>query len=162
MALLAWSAAGGLVAAIGLRVALGFDLLRSLHALRDAVQYNTWQLSRPRSYWFFAQYAIWLTYAGLPLAVGGLRALLSRHRAKILVVLAPVAVYYSLPTRVSKLIPGETERTWLFLVPFVAVAVAALLQSHVSHERRAWIIGGLVVLAGSQAIVLNALFLNYY
>lgn len=159
--LLAWSAGGALLAVALMRLA-GFDVLASYHAFSAAVAITPFQRTRPYLYWIFGEYAVWLTYVGLPIAAAVVFTLFTKRRAFLLAVFVPIAIFYALPTHVTKLIPGETERTWLFLLPFAAAAAAASFKSLVPPSKRAWIMGALVLFAALQAVLLNALWLNFY
>lgn len=100
--------------------ATGFDPLGTLRSLHAAYAIGIAR-ARPYGFWLFGSPAAFMVAMGVPLAWLALRALARREPAAVAlagVVLAAAAVGFT---------KAETERIWLFLVPFACVAAARVL-----------------------------------
>jgi hypothetical protein len=158
---LAVTSAGCLAAIGGLWAILGFDLLGSYLSFRWSARYSEFLLQRSYAYWLFANWAVWLVYAGLPSAALGMRALVAERPRHLVASLIPLAILAALPAEVSGLLPGETERTWLFAMPVLATSAGATLARwERTYGQRAWIIAALVTTSAAQTIILRALYVN--
>ncbi|MFD2766172.1 glycosyltransferase family 39 protein [Micromonospora eburnea] len=158
--LLGASVAGGLAVVVLARLTLGIDVLASYRSSPGAERaYDP--------YWIVASPSAWLIYAGLPLAALGVVALFrpplgSRRAVLPLVLVLIMVVWASLPPVVTKLRPGEVERTWAFLYPLVA-ASAGLLVDRWSRGLGRWsgpLVAGLVLLSVGQAVLISGLWDN--
>jgi hypothetical protein len=157
---LAAAAAGGL-AAIALLRLLGFDLLEAYRASHGAVAGHTkrWQL-----YWVLGGTVAWLVHAGVPQAGLALRELVLERPVYLFAAGLPVAVFWALPPAITHILPGENERTWQFLTPFVAIAAAALLVRARERVGARWpaLVGTLAGLSALQAVAMEALIDNFF
>jgi hypothetical protein len=99
--------------------------------------------------------AVWLTFAGLPIAAFALRELVVERPLWLIAFLIPL-----LAGDLTKIFPGETERIGQFATPFIAAAAGTALArwEAASGRRRPGVLAALVVFAAAQAIVLEALF----
>ncbi|MCW3820437.1 glycosyltransferase family 39 protein [Micromonospora sp. DR5-3] len=162
--LLAAAAAGGVAVLALAWLALGFDVLASYQVSPTvSVPYN-W-------YWFLGSPAAWLIYAGLPLAALGIYGVFrkvpgARRPVLVIVLVLFLVVWAGLPSELTKLRPGEVERTWMFLYPMVAGAAGVVVDrwtaGFVPRWRRGGIVAGLVLLSVGQAVFLQALYNNYF
>jgi len=148
---LVWVALGGILALLILRLALGYDFVASYRASLAVIP----RTKRSYPYWIFGNPATWLTFAGLPIAAFGLRELFLKRPAWLLIFLTPL-LYGDL----TKIFPGETERIGQFATPFLATAAAAALirWETASGRKRPALMALLVVIAATQAIVIQWLF----
>ncbi|HEV2773402.1 MAG TPA: hypothetical protein VGV57_11380 [Thermoleophilaceae bacterium] len=115
------AAAGGLVAFYLAMLALfGFDIIGALGATADVYRVS---IARIRPYWYFltGSPVAWMLALGPPIALFWLRAVAAREAVAL--ALGAVVVLSS----VGGFTKAETERIWLFLVPFACVAAAAVL-----------------------------------
>jgi 4-amino-4-deoxy-L-arabinose transferase-like glycosyltransferase len=160
--LLGAAAAGGLAVLVLARLALGLDVLSAYSSLaRPIREYDP--------YWIAASPAAWLMYAGLPLAGLGVVGLARRARGEPrhvlpLVLVVIMVVWASLPPEITKLRPGEVERSWAFLYPVVA-AGAALVVDRWSRAFGRWsgaIVAGLVIISVAQAVLVQSLWENLF
>lgn len=142
-----WCAAA-LVAGYGvLWLATGFDPHGTLAAADDAYRDGIYH-ARPYGYWLFGSPAAFLVALGLPLAWYALRAIPTRNAPALAfagVVVAAAVLGYS---------KAETERIWLFMVPFACVAAASALPSR-------YLAPVLCALA-AQAVVVELLFFTIW
>ena len=155
--MLALAAIGGVIGIIVLRVGLGFDLIKSYRVLRA----HTGAEGRPYVYWIFGNAGAWLSFSGI--AVVGLAIASFKRKPAVFVaaLLGPLLLFNLLPVAISKIAPGETERTWLFTQPFLAAAAGL---AFVRWERRtgarrpnaAFLL--LLLLAIGQTIAMQTLF----
>ncbi len=162
--------AGGLAALALMRVAIGFDPVAASSATRHLFAglppcppnpgpgTGPCYLQRPYLYWLAGAPAAWLTFAGVALAGLGLRELFGRSRRYLIALAVPPAILYALPRSATGLFPGELERTVLYAFPFVAVAAGAALARLTSERGARVLTVVLVLLAGGQTIVLEALY----
>jgi len=100
----------------------GFDPIGTLRALNSAYRIGIAHV-RPYAFWVFGSPAAFLVAMGLPLAWLTLRAVAAREPAAV--ALASVVVTAAL----LGFTKAETERIWLFLVPFACVAAAPMLAA---------------------------------
>jgi hypothetical protein len=155
---LAAAAAAGLAVFALARLGLGIDILASYQASPEAGR--TYQ-----PYWVVGSPAAFLIYAGLPLAALGTAGLVRRvpgaRRATLpLVLVAIMVIWAALPTDITKLRPGEVERTWAFLYPVLAAAAGPVVDRWIEVRGR-WsyaILPALTGLGVAQAVLLQALW----
>jgi len=142
---------GGLIALGILRLAVGFNLYASFAAARTVIPRST----RVFSYWFFGDPAVWLIFAGLPIAAFSLRELFTKRPAWLVAFLLPLLL-----ADFTRIFLGETERVGQFAAPFIAAAAGAALVrwERESGRDRPGVIAALVLLTAAQAIVIEALF----
>ena len=95
--------------------ATGFDVVGTLQATADVYRAGV-ASTRPYWYWLFGSPTAFLLVLGLPIAWYALRAARHTLGIAILAVLAFAAV--------MGFTKAETERIWLFFVPFVCMAAA--------------------------------------
>ncbi len=106
-------------------------------------------------------------WAGLPLAalsVAGLLIKVPGARRPILPIalVLIMVVWVGLPTEITKLRPGEVERTWAFVYPVMAAVVGVVVDRWKRGKGR-WsgaIVAGLVLLSVAQTVVLQSLWDN--
>jgi hypothetical protein len=164
---LALAGAGALIGLAVLRVALGYDILQVLARTRDAPHariearmahdnMRTWW------YWIVGGPAAWLVGAGAVIVAFGTRALrrIPPTRA-LLAVLGPLLVFHSLPAELTSLIPGELERTWLWMYPLAAIVAAVGLTTvvgDVRHRTSMWVrvMPALTAISLATAFVIEA------
>jgi hypothetical protein len=142
---LALAAACGLalVALYGaLWASTGFDLLATLRSA-DLVYRIGPYFGRPYEYWLLGSPVAWLVSIGLPLAWYAARGVGAGNAAGV--ALAVVVAVAS----VGGYTMSETERIWMFMVPFACVAAAAVLP-----RRR---LGLVLVLLCAQALLTELL-----
>jgi hypothetical protein len=160
--LLGAAAVGGVVVLLLARLALGIDIIASYRASPSSGgQYQP--------YWIFGSPAAWLIFAGLPLAALGLAGLVRKvpgaRRATLPLVLVTIMVIWAaLPGEITKLRPGEVERTWAFLYPVLAAAAGPVVDRWTRAAGR-WgnaIVPSLAVLGIAQAVLLQALWDNLF
>lgn len=162
--LLAAAAAGGVAVLALAWLVLGFDVLASYQASPTvSVPYN-W-------YWFLGSPAAWLIYAGLPLAALGTYGVFRRvpgagRPVLVIVLVLFLVVWAGLPAELTKLRPGEVERTWMFLYPMVAAAAGVVVDRWTAGFGRRWlrgaVVAGLVLLSVGQAVFLQGLYNNFF
>lgn len=164
---IALAAAGGVAALIVLRVLASYDLFASYHASREALRAlpvarpNFYVLTlRPHLYWLAGAPAAWLTFAGVGIAGLAARELIVERCRLLMAVLAPLAIFYALPARVTMLLPGELERTVAYAYPIAAVAAGAAFARWEQRcgRARADLLAALVLASALQAILLEALY----
>lgn len=149
------AAAGG-VAMLGvMRLAFGFDLVASFRASYAVVPVTI----RSYWYWLFGNIAAWLTFAGLPIAALGVWEFVERRSVYLIALFVPL-----MGANLTKIFPGETERIGQFAYPFLAVAAGLAFErwERAGGRRRPGVMSALVVFAALQAVVLEALFYNYW
>jgi hypothetical protein len=157
LTVLAYAAVGGVVAVALLRVAIGWDLIASYRQLRQA----TGGEGRSYAYWVFGNLAAWLSFTGIPIVA---LALVSFRRTKSVLYVAalvvPLVIFSVLPASLTRLAPGETERTWLFTQPFLAAAAGAAFVAweRTKGARKPSAVLILLVLAAGQTIAMQMLF----
>ena len=147
--------AGAIAALIVLRVGLGYDLIASYRESYKLVPVTM----RSHWYWVFGNPAVWLTFAGLPMAAFGLRELMIEKPRYLLALFVPLIL-----SNLTYIFPAETERIGQFAYPFLATAAAAALVrwEDDSGTRRPAVIAALVVFAALQTVALEALFFTYW
>ncbi|WP_212833552.1 glycosyltransferase family 39 protein [Catellatospora sp. TT07R-123] len=160
--LLAAAALGGAAVLAAARITLGFDLLAQYRAAPPSGRHWT-------PYWLAGAPAAWLVCAGLPIAALGVLGLVRRFppaRAAVLpaAVVLIMVVWAALPSSVTRLRPGEVERTWAFLYPMLA-ATAGVVVAHwtraASRRTAALVVAGLVALSLLQTTAIQALWDNF-
>jgi methylthioxylose transferase len=121
----------------------GYDALGTLRAT-EAVYRNSIASVRPYAFWAFGSPVAWGAMLGLPIAGAALRRLARGDDAAVAlgVVVAVAAI--------GGFSKAETERIWLFLVPFACVAAAPAVR-----ERRLTMAVALLL---AQALAVEALF----
>jgi len=161
------------VAGVSLAIALlwlvvGDDVVRTYVLTRGAPEARiaariAHHRMRNQWYWLVGGPAAWLIGAGAPVVALGARALRRVPRTRVVVaVLGPLLVFQSLPARLTSLIPGELERTWLWVYPLAAIVAAAALAPIVGRGlvegRPRWrgLVPGLVALSLITAVVIEA------
>lgn len=151
---------GGLAVLVLARLLLGLDIIESYLATPGA--------GRPYDpYWLAASPAAWLLWAGLPIATLGVAGLLAksprlRRPTLILALVLVLVVWAGMPPELTKLRPGEVERTWAFLYPLLAGAAGPLVDRW-SRGAGRWaglVVGGLVLVSATQATVIQTLWDN--
>ncbi|WP_426571396.1 glycosyltransferase family 39 protein [Aquihabitans sp. McL0605] len=163
--------AAGVAIGIGLLWALlGDNVVHTYLATRAApeerIQYRIAHHDmRNGAYWLVGGPVAWLIGAGAPVVALTVLALrrIPWTRA-LLAVLGPLVLYASLPATVTSLIPGELERTWLWVYPLAAVTAAAALAPIVDRDRQGdgpWrrLVPGLVGIGVATAIAIEALWM---
>lgn len=123
--------------------ATGFDPVGALRSAHDAYT-NGIANARPYGFWLFGSPSAFLAALGLPTAWYGLRALGGRDPAALALALVVVSA------SVLGFTKGETERIWLFMVPFACLAAARILPA-----RRLTPVLGLLA---AQALAVELLF----
>jgi hypothetical protein len=153
---LALAAAGGVAMLVLMRLALGFDLLASyrasFRALPDDNARNYW-------YWILGNIAVWLTFAGAPVAGLSLWEFFTKRPRYLLGLFLPLIV-----ANFTRIFPAETERVGMFAYPFIAAAAGIALARWEAETggRRPGVLAVLVVVAAAQTILLEALFYNFW
>jgi hypothetical protein len=155
--LLFFAFVGGLVAIALLWVAFDFNLFASYRA---SLHHIPKVPLRSYPYWIFGNPAVWLTFAGLPIAALSIVELLERRPPYLLALFIPLLI----GDLAKGVFPGETERIGQFAYPFIATAAGASLVrlESWSGRRRPVLVGGLVLLTAISAIVLQALYFIYW
>ena len=143
------AAGAGLAGIALLRVAAGWDLVASYRAVPLPVRPH-----RRYAYWLAGTTAGFLTGAGVVTAAVAVKPAIRMRAARALLV--PLVLFSLLPPSVSRLLPGEAERTWLFALPLLVAAAAARYRDDPRALRL------LVVAAGVQAVVLQWLVYDYW
>jgi hypothetical protein len=145
--------AGGLLAIGVLRIGLGYDLLACYAAVPGlGLQ------PRPAWYWAVGAPMAYLITAGVGLASLGLIAIFRYRPALPTALLVLLLGWANLPPAMTRLYPGEVERTWLFSLPLLAAAAGA---AYVDWERRSrtvrWLGAGVLSGLGlALAVLLSA------
>jgi hypothetical protein len=124
----------------------GFDLLGSIASTEQIYRASIARI-RPYSYWLTGSPTAWLVTLGLPLAwytvrsvapgAATGRAAAGGHAAAVALAIVVIVA------TVGGFSKAETERIWLFLVPFACVAAASVLPG----RRLALVLGALAVQA---------------
>ena len=135
----------GLYAA--LYAATGFDPVGTLHSLDAAYRIGI-AGARPYAFWVVGSPAAFLVALGLPVAWLALRAIAARDAAAT--ALAAVVVASAL----LGFTKAETERIWLFLVPFACIAAARVLD-----RRR---LGPVLLALAAQALAVQLLLFTIW
>jgi hypothetical protein len=92
-----------------------------------------------------------------------MRTLLVQRPRFIIAFLAPLAIFYLLPSTLTKIVPGEVERTLQFAYPIGAAAAAmAIAKAGDNDSLTARITGSLVLIAALQAILLEMLYNTFW
>jgi hypothetical protein len=153
---LALAAAGGIAALALMRVALGYDVVASYKASFHAVPDET---DRSYLYWLVGNPAVWLTFAGLPVAALSMWEFFARRPRYLIALFLPL-----LAADVTKIFPAETERIGQFAYPFIAAAagVAFVRWEASSGRRRPGVLAALVGVAALQAILIEALYYTFW
>ncbi len=152
---LAVAAVAGALTLVFLRVVLGFDLFASFAASYERVP----KVPRTYWYWLFGNVAVWLTFAGVPIAALSLKELVLERPRYLVALFVPL-----LAANFTKIFPGETERIGQFAYPFIAAAAGTALARWEtrSGRRRPAVVAALVAFSAAQAIVLESLFNNFW
>jgi methylthioxylose transferase len=153
---LAAMAGGFLFGLAVLRAGLGYDLVATYRASYELVP----QLSmRSAIYWLFGDPAVWLTFAGLPLAAFMLRELVTKRPRYLIALFIPL-----IAADLTTIFRAETERVGIFAYPIVAVAAGVGLWrwEEGSGKRRPGVVAALVVFTALQTVALEALFYTYW
>jgi hypothetical protein len=151
--LLLLALAGGLAGLGALWLAFDFNVFASYVASLTHIPEVP---LRSYPYWIFGNPAVWLTFAGLPIAALSLLELVERRPPFLLALFVPLLI----ADVVRGVFPGETERIGQFALPFIAVAAGASvarLESW-SGRLRPDVVGALVFFTAAQAIVLESLY----
>lgn len=141
LALLCTAAFAGFHGALAL--AWGWDPIGTVAATEDVYRHGISQL-RPWWYWVGGSPSAWAAFGAGPIALVWLGAA-GRREPTAVALLAVVAI-----AAVLGLSKAETERIWLFLVPYACVAAAAVLP-------RRWLTP-LLALCALQALAVQLLF----
>ena len=155
--LLLYAFIGGLVAIGLLWAVLDFNLFASYRA---SLQHIPKVPLRSYPYWIFGNPAVWLTFAALPIAALSIHELLEHRPLYLLALFIPLLI----GDLAKGVFPGETERIGQFAYPFLATAAGASLVrlESWSGRRRPALVGGLVLLTASTAIVIQSLYFVYW
>jgi hypothetical protein len=121
----------------------GYDPIGTLRATAAVYDHSIASM-RPYRYWVFGSVVAWGVMLGPPIAAAALRGAVRRDAAalSLLAILAVAAI--------AGFTKAETERIWLFLVPFACSAAAPLVANRALRP----ILAALAV----QALVVQALF----
>jgi len=140
--LAAAAAAGLVVFYLAAFAFFGFDIIGALAATEDVYRVS---IARIRPYWYFltGSPVAWMLALGPPIVLFWLRAVAAREAVAL--ALGAVVVLSS----IGGFTKAETERIWLFFVPFACVAAAAVLP-------RRWLVPVLAALA-AQAFLMQVL-----
>ena len=161
---LAAAAAGGAAVLALAWLVLGLDILASYQQSPKIGHPYQW-------YWLLGSPAAWLIYAGLPLAALGIYGLFRKmpgagRPVLVLVLVLVMVVWAGLPAQLTKLRPGEVERTWMFLYPMVAATAGVVVDRWTAGFGRRWlrgaVVAGLVLLSVGQAVFIQGLYENFY
>jgi Dolichyl-phosphate-mannose-protein mannosyltransferase len=158
--LLGAAAGGGLAVFVLARLLLGFDIVASYQASPQSG-------GRSYTYWIFGSPAACLIWAGLPLAALGVAGLVrkvpdAKRPVLPMALVAIMVVWAMLPGEVTKLRPGEVERTWAFLYPVLA-ATAGLVVDRWTRGKGRWsgaIVSALVIISVGQTVLIQSLWDN--
>lgn len=145
--LVAASGAGLVAVYAGLFAATGFDPIRSLLAANDAYRVSVATV-RPYAYWVLGSPAAFIVALGLPISWYATRAVADRRA--VAVALAGIVVAAAV-LGVSK---AETERIWLFMVPFACIAASTVLPA----RRLVPILGALVLQAFATELLFETIW----
>ena len=104
----------------GLAAATGYDPVGTFHSTEQVYRLGIASM-RPYAYWLFGSPVAWGVAAGIPIAAWWLRAVVSGRPAAIALAAVVAAA------AVGGFTKAETERIWLFLVPFACIAAAEVL-----------------------------------
>jgi hypothetical protein len=121
----------------------GFDPFGTVRSIAAAYRIGIAN-ARPYAFWVFGSPAAFLVAMGLPIAWLALRALAARDPAAA--ALAAVVA----TSAVLGFTKAETERIWLFLVPFACVAAARVI----TQKRLSLVLGALAVQALAVELLL--------
>lgn len=113
-----------------LAVAYGYDPIGTLRATDHDYVVGI-ASTRPYLFWLFGSPVAWAVSLGLPISAAALRALARREPAAL--ALAAVVVVCAL----GGFTKAETERIWLFLIPWACLAAAGRRPS----GRTLWLLG---------------------
>ncbi len=162
LAKLAAAAAGGLAALALATVGLGFDLIGSYAAVPEGG--GSYQV-----YWIIGGLGAWLIFAGLPIAAFGTWGLFQKcedgSRPTFALALVTIMLIWAvLPPEVTKLRPGELERTWAFVYPVMAAVAAPVVDrwTRSPGRFRNAIIPGLLALSIVQAVAIQTMWDTLY
>ncbi|MCM0676457.1 glycosyltransferase family 39 protein [Micromonospora phytophila] len=161
--LLAGAAGGGVLVLALAWLLLGFDVFAAYQSSPGAARAYD-------AYWILASPAAWLIYAGLPLAALGVAGLFLKvpgagRPVLPLVLVSIMVVWAAVPPELTKLRPGEVERTWAFLYPLVAASAGLVVDAWTRRLGRWWggaIVAALVALSVGQAVLLQGLWDNFF
>ncbi len=119
---LAVGCALGVVAANGaLAIAWGYDPLGTLQSTEQVYRASI-ATRRPYAFWLFGSPVAWGVMLGLPIAAAAVRAAVRRDDVALaLALVIGVAV-------VAGFTKAETERIWLFMVPWACLAAALVID----------------------------------
>ena len=111
-------------------------------------------------YWIVGSPAAWLAFAGIPMAGLMLHELRARAPRYLLAMLAPLVVFYLLPSSVTGVILGEWERTLLFVYPLAAVAAGATFVRWEDERgaRGRVVLTGLMATTAAQTILFESIY----
>jgi hypothetical protein len=123
----------------GLALATGWDPIGTLRATSKVYELGI-ASRRPYSFWLFGSPTAFLLILGAPIAWLAARRLPHPEATAIFAVLAVATI--------AGFTKAETERIWLFLVPFVCLAAAPLVKRPT----------GLAALLAVQAVVYEVVF----
>jgi len=145
---LAAGCALAVVAANGaLAVAAGYDPIGTLQAT-ESVYRASIATRRPYVFWAFGSPVAWGVMLGLPLAAAAIRAATRRDDAALALALVIVIA------AVAGFTKAETERIWLFMVPWACVAAATVID----RERLRPTLALLALQAIAAALVLDTVW----
>lgn len=164
---LVFAAIGGVAGLAFLRVVAGYDVFEAYRASHQAL-HGFMELhpktpplgARPYLYWLFGNPAAWLTFAGLPIAALAIRELIERRPKYLLAMAIPVGLFYLMPAALTRIIPGEVERTIQYALPVAAIAAASALVR--AEEDSPALPAILVAIAIVQTIALQTLFFTFW
>ena len=141
------AAAGLVVFYLAMFALFGYDIVGALGATADVYRVS---IARIRPYWYFltGSPVAWLLAMGIPIAIYWLRAITAREAAAL--ALAAVVVIAA----IGGFTKAETERIWLFLVPFACVAAAAVLP----RRRLVPVLGALAAQAFLMQVLLGTVW----
>lgn len=105
-----------------LHAATGYDPVGALAATEDVYRFSIAQL-RPYAYWVLGSPAAFLIAAGVPVAWYAARSLAAGGTVAI-----PLAAVVGISALLG-FTKAETERIWLFLVPFLCLAAASVMPA---------------------------------
>jgi hypothetical protein len=155
--LLLFALAGGVIAVGLLWAILDFNLIASYRASLNHIPHVP---LRSYPYWIFGNPAVWLTFAGVPIAALMMLELIERRPLYLIALFIPLLV----GDLAKGVFPGETERIGQFAYPFIATAAgASLVRLELwSKRRRPEIVAALVLMTAASAVVLQSLYFTYW